>query len=919
VTQIEQINEQAFLAYKHGDYRAVERLSRQAYDLGLARLGERHPDTITSLNNLAEGLASQGRYSEAEPLYRRAIELGIAVWGERDPSTLRYLDNLAKTLIHQRRFSEAEPLLRRALEVSTALLGERHPDTIISLHNLAFALNGQGRAGEAEPLFRRALELGTAVRGERDPETITSLNNLAAVINGQGRAGEAARLYRRVLELRTAVLGERDPNTIASLDNLAFALCLEGRYGKAEPLLRRALELRTAVLGERAPGTIISLSNLAQLLDDQGRTGEAEPLYRRALELSIAVLGERHPDTIISLDKLAFSLCRQGRYGEAEPFLRHALDLRTRVLGERHPDTIANLNTLATALDRQGRYGKAEPLYRRALALSNQGLGERHPDTLAAALNLGVVLFELDRPAEAAAQLAWGEGRLHGWVAYEAPTASRDWACRGLLGAHPDWLNVIISAALRVPSDATTALAARAILRWKHRLAEESGTVERVALRDDDPTIRALATGIQALRSEVRRLYRSGNDATFQARLDDLEAESQELHHHSDQFRQASLADSMTVPELQARLPAGSVLVEFRLFHPIDFKAATAEPLHLAGLLIEPDQAPRLYDAGPVDTLPNVEDDDGSALFERAFGPVAERLRLAQTVYVAPDGTLLTMSPAALRLPAAEGGGWWGERQKILVLGTGRALLAPADPSTTSGTVAFGAVDYELTGATTHAAADGVMTNGVMAGTSSNSGREVEAIRTLVTAAWPDQPFTLWQGADATERRLRSLATHGEYRNVAPGSESDWAEVLAWVALAGADRELDSMDDGDDEGGLLRALAVTGLNLDGTELVVLSAFKSGQTAGDSSEGLIAVTRSFRIAGARYVLAALRKVDDGLTADFMIAFYRNWLAQKPNQSDPPAALLQTQRAAAHGDLGPKAARPRFWGAFVMIGY
>jgi hypothetical protein len=35
-------------------------------------LGPEHPDTLVSVNNLAELYRRQGRYTEAEPLYQRA-------------------------------------------------------------------------------------------------------------------------------------------------------------------------------------------------------------------------------------------------------------------------------------------------------------------------------------------------------------------------------------------------------------------------------------------------------------------------------------------------------------------------------------------------------------------------------------------------------------------------------------------------------------------------------------------------------------------------------------------------------------------------------------------------------------------------------------------------------------------------------
>ena len=58
-------------------------------------LGERHPSTLTSMNNLAGLYQAQGRYSEAEPLYVDCLALEKEVLGERHPSTLGSEYNLA--------------------------------------------------------------------------------------------------------------------------------------------------------------------------------------------------------------------------------------------------------------------------------------------------------------------------------------------------------------------------------------------------------------------------------------------------------------------------------------------------------------------------------------------------------------------------------------------------------------------------------------------------------------------------------------------------------------------------------------------------------------------------------------------------------------------------------------------------------
>ena len=88
-------------------------------------LGPEHPDTATSLNNLAEVLREQGRYAEAEPLYRRAITIFEKALGPEHPDTTSSLNNLALLLKQEGRYVEAEPLYRRALAIREKALRGR--------------------------------------------------------------------------------------------------------------------------------------------------------------------------------------------------------------------------------------------------------------------------------------------------------------------------------------------------------------------------------------------------------------------------------------------------------------------------------------------------------------------------------------------------------------------------------------------------------------------------------------------------------------------------------------------------------------------------------------------------------------------------------------------------------------------------
>ena len=70
---------------------------------------------------------------------------------------------------------------------------------------------------------------------------------------------------------------------------------------------------------------------------------------------------------------------------------------------------------------------------------------------------------------------------------------------------------------------------------------------------------------------------------------------------------------------------------------------------------------------------------------------------------------------------------------------------------------------------------------------------------------------------------------------------------------------------------MLTGLEASLLNLQGTELVILSACDSGTGEVKIGEGVMSLRRAFRIAGAQTVLASHWKVSDKATSQLMTEF------------------------------------------------
>ena len=226
--------------------------ARQLDEDTLARqrrvLGDDHPDTLSSANNLAVDLRELGEHEQA-----------------------RQLDE--DTLARRRR-----------------VLGDDHPDTLASANNLAVDLRGAGRA-RAGPAAGRG-HPGPPAGGSWATTTPTPSARPATSPSTCARWASTsgpAHLDEDTLARRRRVLGDDHPDTLTSANNLAVDLRELGEHEQARDLDEDTLARRRRVLGDDHPDTLSSASNLA---DDLRALGEHE--QARALDEDTSERRRRH-------------------------------------------------------------------------------------------------------------------------------------------------------------------------------------------------------------------------------------------------------------------------------------------------------------------------------------------------------------------------------------------------------------------------------------------------------------------------------------------------------------------------------------------------------------------------------------------------------------------------------------------------
>lgn len=114
--------------------------------------------------------------------YGRSRELGSVPGAIRadHPNTLTSMANLASTYRNQGRWADAEALWVQVMETSKTKLGADHHLTLTSMNNLAFTFKGLGKVKEAFSLIQDCCRLQDEVLGSYHPHTLSSQATLTA-------------------------------------------------------------------------------------------------------------------------------------------------------------------------------------------------------------------------------------------------------------------------------------------------------------------------------------------------------------------------------------------------------------------------------------------------------------------------------------------------------------------------------------------------------------------------------------------------------------------------------------------------------------------------------------------------------------------------------------------------------------------
>jgi CHAT domain-containing protein/Flp pilus assembly protein TadD len=154
--------------------------------------------------------------------------------------------------------------------------------------------------------------------------------------------------------------------------------------------------------------------------------------------------------------------------------------------------------------------------------------------------------------------------------------------------------------------------------------------------------------------------------------------------------------------------------------------------------------------------------------------------------------------------------------------------------------------------------------------------------------------------SELNQYRIIHFATHGIFNNRSPNRSG--------ILLSALDEK------GELQRSLLSPADTFKMQLPATDLVVLSACRTGFSNTVRQEALTGLTGGLMTAGADRVVVSLWSVEDDVTAELMARFYQNMLA--PHQDLSPAQALKAAQTSMWNE--PQWQAPYNWAAFTIQG-
>jgi CHAT domain-containing protein/Tfp pilus assembly protein PilF len=899
-------------------------------------------------------LYQQGSYGEVLKVSEKTLGLAQTEFGQQDPM---YAIVLAVVALSQHEMGDAEKAEANYIRSLSVLKKNNSPEFNVfigTIHaGLARIEYGKGNYDKSEKLLLESASILEKSVGVNDVNYSNTINDLGNLYKERGDYGKSESYLKQAAEIRKKMLGEKHAIYGVSLNNLGSLYEQMGDYEKAATHYEDAIIIWRLSLGNEHPLIANGTNNLAGLFVKYGAYEQAIKIYTVALDISEKAYGPKHEKYITTLTNIGNVFRQMRKLDEAETCLVKSLALRKEVLGENHLDYMFSLNNLGLVKMDKGLYNESEKLLLQALNLARTIVGQKHKFTSICTNNVGMMYVRSGNLAKAASYLRQSLSISLGRIDHVFPALNDKDKTYFYATIQKDFefFNYFASTCYpKIPGIVGDMF--NYTIATKALLLSTSNKIKKRILTSGDAALIELYQEWRNRKNQLAQVWQMSNADKAKAQIDEAALETEvnalekKLSATSELFASSNDKTKYSWKDVQKALKPGEAVIEIIRFRTFNFEF-TDTASYAAIIVSQSLPAPQiviLKDGNFLETrgitvyknsIKNTILDTRS--YDYFWKPIAEKLDGVKRVFVSPDGVYNEINLNSLYNTTSKK--YLIEEIEIQQVTNTKDVLALPRRSVIRNAVMVGFPDYKthpidrFQSATPDAptVSDSVKRAFTNTAISPLPGTltEVNAIAEIFKAKNIEtQTVTGVRANEGFLKKIESpsvlhIATHGFFlADVAKENEEGRGGFLGFesvrvqanpllrsgILLAGAEKTF-SGEKPSAEDGVLSAYEAMTMNLDATQLVVLSACETGLGEVRNGEGVYGFQRALIIAGAEAVVMSLWKVNDEVTQELMTEFYRYWVEDRTKRH---AFLL------AQNKIREKHPEPYYWAPFIMIG-
>lgn len=875
----------------------------------------------------------------------------------------------AEQLVESQEYEAAEVFLNEAMQIRRRFLGADRAEVAEVWLQLSRSHRARGLVAQAVVARKKAEKIFSQAYDYQPELYAEKLMEIAQEYRNGGNTSSAEIPLRRAIDKLSSTLGVKHPKVAIAHVKLAINLVDTKDYFDAEQNLQYAIEILEKESGSTHEATLgLAYLTLAEIYNKRGDASGAERVLLNALP---KIEHRSFYGGQISMRLVRFYV-EQDRYKEAEKYINRLQNTYNFYSTQPiNPCRIFNMRNIAFwrgfFYEKRGQLDQAMAKYQSSISMARNRYGQLSDAVLIelrdSVAGLARMLFRKGNN-KGALELFYLSAELHdnSIRQYELSRTEDEFADQLDDITHFD--DEILSLSYTSRDNELAKLGLSLVLMHQGRVSDVTSDMLMTIQEGISESDRQLLVQLRTLRSRLSELALSGpiNETAeqFEQRLQHVKHQADRLEEDlanravltGAHYRFSNIRNA--VKAIASQLPKNSTLINYvnYTYRPIvenlPSSLRSKEGRYLA-FILKPDASIAVVDLGLASAIDSASSQLHDALSSKSvqygqkshelykliIAPLKEALGDKDQIYVVPDGQLNIIPFQVLN----DGQQLLGDRVRISYLSSGRDLLRrQQNLKVANNVVIFADPDFSYSDEHQAISPPTLLTQieesrSVIA-TRRGRGFHLEGLDPL-PGTWAEAQdiqrmlpsAKILRGSEATERALIGIenpgilhiATHGvflgEVKAEASPSLYDAAKGMgvtnpmlrSALVLSGAAALRSANSKRSD--GLVTAMELSGLNLRGTQLVVLSACDSGRGTVRTGQGVYGLRRAFLTAGAETVVTSLWRVSDFATKELMGTYYQH-LLNGMSRSD---AMLK-----ASLELRQKYAHPYYWSSFIVIG-